>query len=741
MRLRTSLYLLALATAVPLVAFSLLAANVVVEQENESLINAAKARNRATMSAVDGVVRDAISTLGALTVTPSLKDGDLQAFHAMTREVLATQPSWNNMLLHDVDGRQLVNASVPWGTPLLATPVAPDSIARAVASGRPVVDNLAPAPLLNNQLGIPVRVPVIRDGKPVYVLTAVLAPQAFQALLVAQQLPSNWVSGLVDTRGRLIARVPVVDTGTMASVDYLEHVKDGTEGWYQGRTLEGHDTYTAFMRSDLTGWTIGYALPAALFVGQWQRAGWLITAGAVLSLILAISIAIGLSRRIATPMSQLASAAAAIGGTSAPKKVESTIEEVMALSAALNRAAIALVERDQHLRRSDEELRQQASDLRQANANKSRFLALLSHELRNPLAPLRTGLAILSMQPDPKIAGDVNAMMTRQVSHMARLIDDLLDVSRIDRGVLELRRECVSIDSIVANAVETVRPDLDAKEQQLAVRYVDEPTYVDGDAVRLSQVLSNLLNNASKFTPPGGNVEIAARRDGDEVVIAVTDTGIGFSEQDARRIFEMFVQLDASRSAVGLGVGLTIVRSLVEMHDGRVEASSAGLGQGAVFTVRLPTSSMSAAAVAETAPALGIVGKRRVLVVDDNVDAASSLTHLLQMHGYDVQAAHDGAQALEVARAFRPEAAFIDLNMPRMGGIDLARALRAETWAGGLRLIALTGMAQKADLDSTRAAGFYAHLVKPARPEDVIRLAATAPDNVVTLHGSRSASG
>jgi len=225
-------------------------------------------------------------------------------------------------------------------------------------------------------------------------------------------------------------------------------------------------------------------------------------------------------------MSQLASAAAAIGGTSAPKKVESTIEEVMALSAALNRAAIALVERDQHLRRSDEELRQQASALRQANANKSRFLALLSHELRNPLAPLRTGLAILSMQPDPKIAGDVNAMMTRQVSHMARLIDDLLDVSRIDRGVLELRRERVSIDSIIANAVETVKPDLDAKEQQLAVRYVDAPTYVDGDPVRLSQVLSNLLNNASKFTPPGGNVEIAARRDGNDVVFRVRDAGM-----------------------------------------------------------------------------------------------------------------------------------------------------------------------------------------------------------------------
>lgn len=738
MRLRTSLSFLAVATAVPLVAFALLAANVVVKQENDSRINAAKARNRATMSAVEGEVRDAINTLHALTVTPSLEHDDLHGFYVLSRKVLATQASWNNLLLHDIEGRQLVNASLPWGTALLAKAVAPESIVKAVSTGQPAVDNLTVAPLLQNRLSIPIRVPVMRDGKAVYVLTAALSPEAFQRLLAAQDMPSNWISGLVDNNGRLIARVPIKEPGSMASADYMNHVRDGArEGWYRGNTLAGEDTYTAFMRSDLTGWTIGYAQPAAL-AGGWQHAGWLMSAGAILSLAAAISIGLWLSRRIATPMSQLAEAASAIGSTSVPAKVESTIDEVTALSTALNRAAIGLVERDQHVRRSEEELRQQASELRQANTNKSHFLALLSHELRNPLAPLRTGLAILSMRPDAKIVAETQAMMTRQVAHMARLIDDLLDVSRIDRGVLELRRERVAIDSIMQSAVETVKPELEAKQQELVVRYAPIPVYVDGDPVRLSQILSNLLNNACKFTPRGGRIEIATRLDGDDVMVAVTDNGIGFSEEDSRRIFDMFVQLDGSRSqsAAGLGIGLTIVRSLVEMHGGRIDARSAGPGEGADFIVRLPKASVPDAVSTANIHELVTIGRRRILVVDDNVDAADSLSHMLRLHGYDVQITYDGQQALEAARSFRPEVAFIDLNMPRMGGNDLAKALGAEPWAAGLHLIAVTGMAQKADIDSTRAAGFHAHLTKPAQPEEIVRLAA-GEDNVIRLHADR----
>jgi len=473
------------------------------------------------------------------------------------------------------------------------------------------------------------------------------------------------------------------------------------------------------MRSDLTGWTIGYALPAALFVGQWQRAGWLITAGAVLSLILAISIAIGLSRRIATPMSQLASAAAAIGGTSVPKKVESTIEEVMALSAALNRAAIALVERDQHLRRSDEELRQQASDLRQANANKSRFLALLSHELRNPLAPLRTGLAILSMQPDPKIAGDVNAMMTRQVSHMARLIDDLLDVSRLSLDKLTLRVEVTDLAAIVEHAVEACRPTAERAGHVLEVSIPDEPVRLHGDRARLAQVFANLIGNACKFTPDGGRIVVAARREGESAVVSVKDDGIGIDGAEIDRVFEMFAQVDHSleRSRGGLGIGLTLVRRLVEMHGGSVAATSAGLDHGSEFVVTLPLASelcdAAVPVIASPPQAKPPASRLQILVVDDNGDSADSLALLLSLSGHETHIARDGPQALARAEALRPQAILLDLGLPGLSGYEVCRRLREAPWTASTPIIAITGWGQDDDRQRSKEAGFDGHLVKP----------------------------
>jgi len=384
-------------------------------------------------------------------------------------------------------------------------------------------------------------------------------------------------------------------------------------------------------------------------------------------------------------------------------------------------------------KRLEADLRQRAVELQRADANKSQFLAILAHELRNPMAPLVNGLALLGMLREPKALADTQAMMSRQIDHLRRLIDDLLDVSRIDHGKLELVRERVAMDAVVRNAIETAKPNLEAKSHELVVHYAPDPLHVEGDPVRLSQIVANLLNNAAKFTPPRGRIDIALSASGSHAVVAVTDTGVGFEPGDEQRMFDMFVQLESGTTAAagGLGLGLTLVHWLTKMHGGTTEAHSAGRGKGAKFVVRLPL----AQAVPELAPTLlprsNAPPSRRVLIVDDNADACDSLAQILELEGFEVRTCHDGARALDLSEEFRPEVIFLDLNMPGVTGYEVAAKLRATPWGRAIRIVALTGMGQKGDLDATRAAGFDAHLTKPASIQEVMRLATAEPDNVL----------
>src|SRR5688500_15764112 len=361
---------------------------------------------------------------------------------------------------------------------------------------------------------------------------------------------------------------------------------------------------------------------------------------------------------------------------------------VVVLGEAMRRA------RDRY-RASELEVKERALQLQRADTKKSEFLAVLSHELRNPLAPLRTGLALLGMQrDDPGGAAETQQMMERQIAQLARLIDDLLDVSRIDRGKLEMRRERLAIASVLKTAIDTARPNIDARGHALRVAWPPGALHVEGDPVRLSQVVSNLLNNAAKFTPsPGGRIELSARAEDGQVAISVADNGIGVAPEALDEVFDMFVQLDASHAAStgGLGLGLTLARSIVERHGGRIEARSAGPGKGAEFIVRLPLA--SAPEVVEVYPAQAPPpARRRVLVVDDNVDAAQTLAQYLRMDGHRVESAVDGEGALRVAEVLHPEVAFIDLNMPGMDGAEVAKRLRLTPWGREARLVALTGM-------------------------------------------------
>lgn len=383
-------------------------------------------------------------------------------------------------------------------------------------------------------------------------------------------------------------------------------------------------------------------------------------------------------------------------------------------------------------KRMEDELRRYAADLSEADRRKTEFLATLGHELRNPLAPIRTGLeAIKMLRGDPEKLTVICDTMERQVQQMVRLIDDLLDVSRITQGKLELRTCRVNLNDVVRAAIEAVQPLIDDARHELAVDLSAQPIHVDGDPNRLAQVLSNLLNNSTKYTPSGGHIRLTVERQDDKALITVMDDGLGIPLERQQDIFEMFTQIERSleKSYSGLGIGLTLVKQLVEMHHGSIDVRSEGANQGSEFCIRLPILVESPATAIVSHQPVDNLPALRILVVDDNTAAATMLEMVVKMLGNEVRTAHDGQQAVEVASEFRPDVVLMDLGMPIMNGFEAARAIRKQSWGQTMLIIALTGWGQDEDRSHTKEAGFDHHLVKPAEP--------AALQQILAAHQSR----
>jgi PAS domain S-box-containing protein len=385
-------------------------------------------------------------------------------------------------------------------------------------------------------------------------------------------------------------------------------------------------------------------------------------------------------------------------------------------------------------KRMEESLRRQTDALREADRRKDEFLATLAHELRNPLAPISNAVQILTLRgDDPAVVAQTSELMDRQVRQMGRLVDDLLEVSRIGRGKISLQKTPVDMAEVVATAVETSRPLVEAGRHSLTVTLPERPVRVEADAARLAQVLSNLLNNAAKYTEDGGRVDLIVEQVKGEAVIRVRDNGIGIATERLPSIFDMFEQIEgvSDRSHGGLGIGLTLARRLVEMHGGKIEAHSSGLGKGSEFVMRLPAlaepAPESAQDYAKDTSAHVANGSRRVLIVDDNEDSAESMAVLLRLHGHEVRLAYDGLSALEEAQAFCPELIFLDLDLPKIDGYEVARRLPPAM--KGVTLVAMTGYGQEEDRQRTQEAGFNLHLVKPVDFDMLQGLLSSLPAN------------
>ena len=360
--------------------------------------------------------------------------------------------------------------------------------------------------------------------------------------------------------------------------------------------------------------------------------------------------------------------------------------------------------------------------LLEQDLRKDEFLATLAHELRNPLAPIRNGLQVMKLAPQGEVAARTLPVMERQLGQLVRLIDDLLDVSRISSGKIVLKRERIAFHDVAAAALEASKPAIDAANHALTIEWPDNPVWLDADPTRLAQILSNLLTNSAKYMRPGGHIKFSARRESGNILISVADTGMGIPVDMLGAVFDMFTQINRTldRAEGGLGIGLSLVKTLVEMHSGSVHATSSGIDQGSEFIVSLPTAAAPTNAETVAPPSVATPSAAlRILVVDDNVDAAETMTLLLGMSGHDARAAFGGQQALDVAFSFRPDIVFLDIGLPGMNGYEVARRLRADPSMVNTKLIALTGWGAENDVRQSKSEGFLAHLTKPVDPDAI----------------------
>lgn len=690
---------------------------------DRQLLNAA----RAEAAVVDAEISGTLRALQALAMSPLITRGDLVALQEEAVSFQQSQPSWFRIILIDRSRRQVMNTAYEVGQ-TLPDAADPESIDTVFTTGKPTIGNLRRGSGRDQQLAFTVRVPVIRNGVTTHVLSAVIQPMALAELIRTQVTAADsFTRGVVDRSGTVISRMPDHDNyvGRQASADFLAHRGQG-EGVTRLTNLDGRRVYSAFSTAPLSGWVAGVSVPEPSVDALGARSLSLITASTLLLLGVGGCLAFFISRRITNDIEAAATAADVVASGREPVASRSNVSEVRQLSVALQRSAEMLEarerERDEHIARADQarHAADQARDVAEtANRAKDEFLATLGHELRNPLAPALTALHLMRLRGDTSGQRE-REIIERQVQHLARLVDDLLDVSRARAGRLEIRQQPFELIHAIETAVEIAAPLIALRGHTLTLDVPRLGLAVNGDQTRLAQVFGNLLNNAAKHSEYPAQIVVTGRADGDTIVVSCADTGQGIDAQLLPRVFDHFSQGAQSieRRQGGLGLGLAVVKTLVELHGGSVEAFSGGPGRGSTFTVRLPRASATANAVDGGITDRAVSGdSRRVLVVDDNKDAAEMLADILRLRGFTVMVTHDGVSALRTNDDFHADVAILDIGLPGMDGLELARRLRASADGRTLRLVAMTGYGQQSDIAASRAAGFDVHLVKPVVAE------------------------
>jgi signal transduction histidine kinase/CheY-like chemotaxis protein len=677
---------------------------------------------RVLSDAVDRELHVALATLNGLADSPLINDTQYPAFHAQLVAV-AVRSGWIDAAVLDAQGQIRLHSLRPPGAPLPSL-ADHDYVQAALQTGRPTISNLLLDARVMDEPAVIVALPVVRDRLPKYVLTATLSPRRLREVLRAQPVPEGWRFALNDARQIVIASTEDPDPfmGQPVTARMAQESATASEGWFPNVSKDGRAIYAAFYKSPVTGWATVANVPRAAIDGPSNRTLAVMVLGALVVMGASAGVAVWLGRRLARDVAQVRDAAVALRHGRAPDIPPTPVTELRAVGTALRETALLLSaqahERSELLVRE----RNAHAEAVRLNSAKDEFLAMLGHELRNPLGAIAGAVVILERRgTSDDAAGATRAIIARQVRYLTALVDDLLDVARVTSGKIRLSRQPVNLGALVERTVQTFTAAGHAAGHQPIVTVT--PVWVDADATRLDQVVTNLVENAVKFTPVGGTIAVSVRREGPSAVLEVRDTGRGIAPSLLPYVFELFTQGNVApdRAPSGLGLGLTLVDRLVALHGGTVTADSPGLGQGATFTVRLPAMEEPTRMTDTVAP-LPAGRPRRILVIEDHADAREGLRMLLTLDGHDVTGVPDGVQGIEYALTNRPEVVIIDLGLPQVDGLQVARRLRANADTYYPRLVALTGYGQPEDRRRAVEAGFDAYLVKPATP-DALRAA------------------
>ena len=719
MRIRSHLLLVAAVVLVPGFIAAGIAVEKVREAERDASLRGLRETVRATALLVDSEVQRSIGALTALGTSENVRNGDLAAFYAQAKAIDLPPDVWT--LLLDDTGTQLVNTAFPFGTPPPPA-AARERVAQVLATERPLVTDVFVGPASRKVLTT-LYVPVPANGGRRLVVAQAFAVEHWKTKAIVPPAGSDWIVAVIDRQGNFISRSRSADTylGQPARPELVAAAAASSSGLIRHSTREGIDAYDAFAHSALTGWTVAVAAPVdTIDAAAAQAVAWL-GVGIALALTFALAAAALLGRSLIRAIDTASQAAVALGRGETAATPVTSIREVDQLNVALAGASRLLTaERTSRAAAEAERERLLASETaareeaQRQNAAKDQFLALLGHELRTPLAAIAGATEMMSRRAAPSGGPDrFLRILQRQGRHLRRIVDDLLEVSRLLSGKIELAKEPLDLAESVANCVDAVRTTERAEGYRFVVE-VDE-VWIEGDPVRIEQIVNNLVTNALKYSPAASEIAVRAHADAAHATITIADHGMGIASELLPHIFEPFVQGPAmpGRAGSGLGIGLALVRQLVELHGGSVNASSAGAGQGSAFVVTLPRIDRPAGAKANDAVTAAPPTTCRVLLVEDNADARETTSELLRAVGYAVEEASDGAEAIAAVGRCVPDVLVMDIGLPGRDGYQIAAELRADPRAAGLPMIALTGYGQVRDRGMAVAAGFDEHLVKP----------------------------